>query len=104
LDRLQRLPDEVYTVAYHRRFIKKRHYFFHPYQPQLISSPIILVLPSQPSGLRVYNEVWSLAHNILKKDSKFLSQDKLWWKQSNWKELLNEKRGLKPFVLKTVDR
>lgn len=31
LDRLQRLPDEVYTVAYHRRFIKKSHYFFHPY-------------------------------------------------------------------------
>lgn len=33
LDRLQRLPDDVYTVAYHRRFIKKNHYFFHPYQP-----------------------------------------------------------------------
>ena len=33
LDRLQRLPDELYAVAYHRRFIKKDNYFFHPYQP-----------------------------------------------------------------------
>ena len=30
LDRLQRLPDEIYTVAYHRRFVKKSNYFFHP--------------------------------------------------------------------------
>jgi hypothetical protein len=62
------------------------------------------MLPSQPSGLRIYQEVWSIAHNILKSSSKYLDHDKLWWRQENWKELLKDKKGLKPFVIKTVDR
>jgi hypothetical protein len=33
LERLQRLPEDIYTVAYHRRFVKKSHSFFHPFQP-----------------------------------------------------------------------
>ena len=26
-------PDEIYVVAYHRRFVKKAYYFFNPFQP-----------------------------------------------------------------------
>lgn len=26
-------PEDIYAVAYHRRFMKKHHYFFGPYQP-----------------------------------------------------------------------
>jgi hypothetical protein len=27
------LPDEIYAVAYHRRFFKRTHSFFTPYSP-----------------------------------------------------------------------
>ncbi len=27
------LPDEIYAVAYHRRFVKKNYFFFYPFQP-----------------------------------------------------------------------
>lgn len=68
----------------------------------------MLLLPRKPTGRRIYEEVWALAHNILKKDSKFLiDQNLLWWNNSNWKELigLNRKsKTLQPFVLKMVDR
>ena len=42
---------------------------FAKYQPQLLTSPIVLLLPRKPTGRRIYEEVWSLAHNILAKDS-----------------------------------
>jgi hypothetical protein len=87
--------------------VKRTNYFFHPFQPQLLSSPIILALPTQPTVRRIYEEVWAIAHNILKKDSKLLPHDDLWWNQPDWKERMSAARyekGLKPFVLKTVDR
>ena len=54
-------PEEIYAIAYHRRFVKKSHAFFCSFQPQLISSPIIMSLPLKPSGRRVYEEVWAIA-------------------------------------------
>ena len=65
------------------------------------------MLPLKPTGRRIYEEVWAIAHNILKKDGKFIPHDQLWWNQNDWKEKMNDAKfegGLKPFVLKTVDR
>lgn len=67
-----KLPDELITVAYHRRFVQKEHSIFAKFQPQLLTSPLLLLMPRKPTGRRIYEEVWSLAHNILKKDSRFL--------------------------------
>jgi hypothetical protein len=33
-----------------------------------------------------------------------LSPDKLWWNQPKWSDALTDPNGLKPFVLKMVDR
>jgi hypothetical protein len=45
-----------------------------------------LSLPSKPSGYRIYEEVWSIAHNILQKNSKFFQkEDACWWKKKDWK-------------------
>ena len=27
------IPDDIFVVAYHRRFLKKAYYFFNEYQP-----------------------------------------------------------------------
>jgi hypothetical protein len=27
------LPEDIYVVAYHRRFVKKNYFFFNPHQP-----------------------------------------------------------------------
>jgi len=54
-------PDDIFAIAYHRRFVKRTYYFFSPYQPQLIGIPIILLLPRKPSGRRVYSEIWAVA-------------------------------------------
>lgn len=65
-----------------------------------------MMLPMKPTGRRIYEEVWAVAHNILKKDV-IMPHDQLWWNQKDWKEKMNETKyegGLKPFVLKTVDR
>ena len=106
-----KLPDDIIVVAYHRRFVQKKDPLFSNYQPQMISSPIVLQMPNSPTGRRIYEEVWSIAHRILKKNSKFLEKDQLWWNQKNWNDLLSSKKesgssrgGLKPFVLKMVDR
>ena len=80
-----KLPDDLISVAYHRRFIKKTDSIFQNYQPQLLTSPIVLLLPRKPTGRRIYEEVWALAHNILKKDSKFLNPANQWWNDKNWK-------------------
>jgi len=108
LNRLGKLPEDIYCVAYHRRFVRKSNPFFHEFAPQLLSSPILMVLPIKPTGRRIYEEVWSIAHKILRKDSKYLKKSNLWWNQKNWRELMMSEKGkqgnLKPFVLKTVDR
>lgn len=66
-----------------------------------------MLLPSAPTGRRIYEEVWAVAHNLLHKNSKFLKKENLWWNQKDWpKEMANrkEEKGLKPFVIKMVDR
>ncbi len=65
------LPEEIFVVAYHRRFVRRTHSFFCANQPQLIASPLILVLPLKPTGRRVYEEVWAMASNIIKKTSMY---------------------------------
>lgn len=38
--------------------------------PQLISMPFILKVPAYPSGRRLYDEVWTIASNLVKHNSK----------------------------------
>lgn len=103
----ENFPDDIFVVAYHRRFIKKSFSFFCPYQPQLISNPLILLLPLKPTGRRVYEEIWALASNILKKSSIYHDKRNRWWEQKSWEEKLTSKVKediFKPFILKIVDR
>jgi len=61
----------------------------------------------EPTGREIYDEIWTLAHGILKPDSEYLDSQNLWWNKSNWKEILEgskQQSQLKPFVLKYVDR
>ena len=100
-------PDEIYAVGYHRRFFKRTHSFFTPYQPQLIASPFIFNMPLKPTGRRVYEEVWALASNILKKSSIYHDKRNRWWELPNWEEKYSSSMKddtFKPFVLKIVDR
>ncbi len=69
LDTNGKLPDDIFVAVYHRRFIKKTHYFFQPYQPQILAMPIVLLLPLKPTGKRIYEEVWAMAQQILKFNS-----------------------------------
>jgi hypothetical protein len=62
-------------------------------------------LPLKPSGRRVYEEVWLAASHILKKSSIYHNKQNLWWEQSNWQDLVDNKDAIfRPFVLKTVER
>ena len=60
------------------------------------------------TGKRLYQEVWASAQSILKNDSLYRENENIWWQQPKWKEALESDRanllGLKPFVLKMVDR
>ena len=71
--------------------------------PQHLGSPIVLTLPSKPTGYRIYEEVWAQAQLILKRSSAHLTRDKLWWQKGKLSEALKSD-CFKPFVLKTVDR
>ena len=68
------------------------------------------MMPLQPTGKSLYDEVWAVARQQLKKTSNYI-QDKgnLWWESRNLKVTLrniSQKKDVqfKPFVLKTVDR
>lgn len=61
LERLDEIPDEFYVTCYHRRFSKPYKKIFHDLVPQLIASPILLILPWQMTGRRLYQEVWASA-------------------------------------------
>ena len=60
------------------------------------------------TGFDLYEEVWAIAQGILKTKSKFHKRTNLWWSTPNWKKFDDDdqefKKGLKPFVLKMVDR
>jgi hypothetical protein len=45
-------------------------------------------MPLKPTGKRVYDEVWAIASNILKKDSIYHDKRNRWWEQKNWEEKL----------------
>ena len=88
-DQNNNLPEEIYAVAFHRRFVKKTFYFFSPYQPQILANPLIFLLPLKPTGKRVYEEVWGIAQQIIKRGSKYLKRENLWWEQKDWKDLIS---------------
>ena len=73
---LQKLPESILAVAYHRRFYNRPHGLFSEQQPQLLSSPLVMYLPLMPTGRRIYEEIWSMA-NILLKNPKKVSLP--WW-------------------------
>jgi hypothetical protein len=41
-------------------------------------------MPLKPSGKRIYQEVWAVAHTMLKKNSIYHQKEKLWWEQEKW--------------------
>ena len=99
------LPRDMFVVAYHRRFVKKTEFLFCQYQPQLLASPLIFCMPSVPSGRRLYDEIWTAAHVLLRPNSKFHRPTNRWWEKKNWNILvLDEKSIFTPFVLKVVDK
>lgn len=79
-----RLPETIFVVCYHRRFVKKENNPFQQFQPQLIATPILLSLARKPSGRRVYDEVWAIASNFLSADSKFQKPSVRWWERRDW--------------------
>lgn len=78
--------------------------------PQLLAQSVVISVPLQPTGKRLYEEVWSIAHAILEKSSIYLDYDNQWWNKNNWKEILDNSKDFsspsecKPFILKFVDR
>jgi hypothetical protein len=65
----------------------------------------VLNVPRKPSGRRLYDEVWAIASNLLKLNSKFHRPSLRWWERKDWKQYIKKGDGVfKPFVLKTVDR
>ena len=85
------LPSEIFVVAYHRRFIKKTDPLFFEYVPQLIGTPLILNMPAQPSGRRIYDEVWALAHVLIKPNSKIHRPNSRWWERRDWTSFIQKK-------------
>jgi hypothetical protein len=99
------MSQQIFVVCYHRRFIKKQEVMFQEYMPQLISTPIIICIPRKPCGRRLYDEVWAIASNLLKPNSKFQRPSMRWWERKDWKTFVKRDEGIyKPFVLKMVDR
>ena len=100
-----RLPETIFVVCYHRRFVKKENNPFQEFQPQLIATPILISLTRKPSGRRVYDEVWAIASNFLSPDCKYQKPSVRWWERRDWPVYLKSSEGIyKPFIIKTVDR
>ena len=63
------------------------------------------MLPTVPSGRRVYDEVWASAHVMLRPNTRFHRPTIRWWERKNWREATRGGKGIfAPFVLKAVDR
>lgn len=95
-------PPELLIVVYHRRFLNKETPLFSGNTPQLISTPMVFSVPSFPSGRRLYDEVWTHAHTLLKGDAKIQKNLSRWWERKDWKEFIEGADTYKPFVLKRV--
>jgi len=111
LVKIDRLPESIIVVCYHRRFVKRTNSLFNEYEPQFMSTPLVFQMPLKPTGRRIYEEVWSMAHTLVKDSSRLFDtkadKPKFWWQQRDWKNMLESKRGeggLTPFVIKMVDR
>lgn len=66
---------------------------------------MIFKFPLKTSGFRIYQEVWAVAHSILKQDSEAVLKDNLWWESDNWDDIvkINHENGVfTPFVIKTI--
>ena len=62
-------------------------------------------MPSVPSGRRIYDEIWTYAHILLKPNSKFHRPTNRWWERKNWRNLLPDDKSIfTPYVLKAVDK
>ena len=102
-EKLFEMPNDLLVVAYNRRFVKKSEYIFSQFNIQIIAQPIILCLPQMPSGRRIYDEVWAIAHVLIKPTSRLHKPMSRWWERKDWKQVIKSKEGLySPFVLKQV--
>ena len=98
---MARVPSELIIVCYHRRFVK-RDGRFPPVQPQIISQPFVLTLTSNPSGRRIYDEVWTFASKLVKSNSKLHRPIQRWWERKDWVKCIEKGAICKPFIIKTV--
>ena len=102
-EKLFDIPNDLLVVAYNRRFVKKSEYIFSQFNIQIIAQPIILCLPQMPSGRRIYDEVWAIAHVLINPTSRLHKPMSRWWERKDWKQVIKSKEGLySPFVLKQV--
>ncbi len=58
----------------------------------------------QPSGRRLYDEVWTVASNMIKHNSKYQQPNCRWWERKDWQMNIDKPIIFKPFVLKVVSR
>ena len=66
---MKSLPTHVLAVIYHRRFVQLDSHLLGKFSPELITQPMVIRFPQEPTGREIYDEVWALAHGILKPDS-----------------------------------
>jgi tRNA pseudouridine-54 N-methylase len=50
IERLEKIPDEIFVVAFHRRFTKPAITVFQEFMPQIIASSVIMTLTANPTG------------------------------------------------------
>lgn len=98
---MARTPTELIIVCYHRRFVKKEGRF-PPIQPQIISHPFVITVTSNPSGRRIYDEIWTFASKLVKQNSKLHRPIQRWWERKDWAKSIEKGLICKPFVIKTV--
>lgn len=62
-------------------------------------------MPTFPSGRRLYDEVWTSAHVMLRPNSRYHRPTTRWWERKGWRDLMNNPRSVfSPFALKAVDQ
>jgi hypothetical protein len=83
-DSNQNFPDDIYSVLYHRRFVKRDKALFAEFRPQIVATPMVVLMPLKPSGRRIYEEVWALGSKILKDTSVYHDRRNRWWEAPNW--------------------
>lgn len=64
--------------------------------------PFVVSVPKNPSGRRLYDEVWTLAAGLVKHNSKLNKPTHRWWERRDWEKNIGAQSVFKPFVLKTV--